>query len=279
MLEICINRSMVAASGLTGKRRNRFPALAQRLQARQAQLWLLLDLLVVAWLIWLFDALNNLAPVRQGLAERNGRDVLDFERLLQLDPEHALDTWLARHHSLSEIVVFWYENIHIVVTLAVFAWLWWRRADLLGVMRATLVAVNLIALAVFWSFPVAPPRMLPGGFVDLVARVHHLPEWQLGATALHSNQLCSLPSLHIAWAVWCSIAVWRMTSRRWLRALAVVYPFVTTFAVMATGNHYLADAVAGAAITGGLAFALSRPRIRALLGWGAVAAPGAEADS
>lgn len=270
---------MVAASGLTGKRRNRFGALAQRLQSRQAQLWLLLDVLVLAWLIWLFDALNNLAPVRQGLAERNGQDVLDFERLLGLDPEHALDTWLARHHSLSEIVVFWYENVHILVTLAVFAWLWWRRVDLLGVMRTTLIGVNLIALAVFWSFPVAPPRMLPGGFVDLVARVHHLQEWQFGATALHSNQLCSLPSLHIAWAVWCSIAVWQMTSRRSLRALAVVYPFVTTFAVMATGNHYLADAVAGAALTGGLVFVLSRSKIRELLGSSAVATQGAEAAS
>ena len=80
--------------------------------------------------------------------------------------------------------------------------------------------------------------MLGAGYVDLVARVHGLPVWQYGATALDSNQLCSLPSLHIAWATWCSIAVWNMTARRWLRALAVVYPLLTTYAVMATGNHY-----------------------------------------
>ena len=163
--------------------------------------------------------------------------------------------------------MFWYENVHIVVTLAVFALLWWRRADLLGVMRWTLVIVNLIALAAFWSFPVAPARMLSGGYVDLVARVNHLPVWQFGATALDSNQLCSLPSLHIAWATWCSIAIWHMTLRRSLRAIAVAYPFVTTFAVMATGNHFLADAVAGAAVTAGVFFALSRSAIRGRLGW------------
>jgi PAP2 superfamily len=258
---------MVASSDFSGGRSIRRSSLAQRLQGRGKQLWLLVDLLLVAWLIWLFDALNNLAPVRQGLAERDGQGVLDFERSLHLDPERALNAWLARHHSFSEIVVFWYENVHIVVTLAVLAWLWWRRADLLGVMRATLVAVNLIALAVFWSFPVAPPRMLSGDYIDLVARVHRLPEWQLGATALHSNQLCSMPSLHIAWATWCAIAIWQMTSHRWARAAAVLYPFVTTFAVMATANHYLADAAAGAAITGGLFFALSRPRVSARLGW------------
>jgi diacylglycerol O-acyltransferase len=257
---------MVASSDFTGGRGNRLGALGKRLKSRREQLWLLIDLLVVAWLIWLFDALNNLAPVRQALAERDGQRVLDFERSLHLDPERALNHWLARHHTLSEVVVFWYENVHIVVTLAVFALLWWRRADVLGVMRATLVGVNVIALAVFWSFPTAPPRMLTGGYVDLVARVRGLPEWELGATALHSNQLCSMPSLHIAWATWSAIALWQLTSHRWARAAAVLYPFVTTFAVMATANHYLADAVAGAAITAVLFLALSRPRVRERLG-------------
>jgi hypothetical protein len=227
-----------------------------RLRERREQLWLVLDLLLVAWLIWLFDAINNLAPVRQVPAERNGRSVLQLERSLGLDPEHALNASLARHHVLSEIVVFWYENVHIVVTLAAFVWLWWRRADALGVLRATLVLVNLIALAIFWSFPVAPPRMLSGGYVDLVARVHHLPVWQFGATALDSNQLCSMPSLHIAWATWSALVVWRLSSSRLLRAAAVLYPFTTTYAVMATGNHYLADAVVGAGTTFGVYFLL-----------------------
>lgn len=250
-----------AASDTTGgpaSGRSLREALGPRREGRIGRLQLLGDLVLVAWLCWLFDAINNLAPVRQATAVSDGARVLDLERSLRLDPEHALDTWLAKHGTLSQIVVFWYENIHIAVTLAVFAWLWWRRPDLLGVMRATLVIVTLIALAVFWSFPVAPPRMLPGGYIDLVAVVQHLPPWRLGATALHSNQLCSLPSLHVAWATWCAIAVWRISERRLPRALAVVYPCLTSFAVMATGNHYLADAVAGATITLVVYFALSR---------------------
>ena len=269
-----INRAVGAASEIPSRRPtdSRLPAtarLARRLGRRRERLWLLVDLLVVVWLIWLFDALNNLAPVRQGLAVRNGRSVLDLERSLRLDPEHALNAWLSHDHALSVLVVFWYENVHIVVTLAVFAWLWWRRADSLGVMRATLVIVNLIALAIFWSAPVAPPRMLAGGYIDLVARVHGLPVWQLGATALHSNQLCSMPSLHIAWATWCSVAVWHLSSRHVLRALAIVYPFVTTFAVIATANHYLADAVAGAGITLAVYGLLSRSRALRGAGWAA----------
>src|ERR1700722_3776518 len=201
----------------------------------------------MAWLIWLFDALNNLAPVRQRLAERDGRHVLAFESSLHLAPEHALDTWLASRATLSQVVVLWDENVHIVVTITVLVLLRWRHAEQLRSAQVVLGLVSLIALGVFWSFPVAPPRMLPG-YVDLVAVTDHLPAWRLGATALHSNQLCSLPSLHLAWATWSSVMLWRMSERRWLRALAVLYPFVTAFAVMATGNHYLADAATGAAI-------------------------------
>ncbi len=240
--------------------------LGPRLRARREQAWLLVDLLIVAWLCWLFDWINNLAPVRQALAVHNGNSVLNLERALQLDPERALDASLARHHTLSEIVVFWYENVHIVVTLLVFAWLWWRRADALGALRATLVVVNLIALTVFWSFPLAPPRMLSSSYVDLVARMHEVPVWQIGATALHSNQLCSMPSLHIAWATWSALAVWALSKRRWLRALACVYPFLTTYAVMATGNHYLLDAIAGAGMTLGLYLLFNRPPLRQWVG-------------
>jgi hypothetical protein len=247
----------VVVASQTPRSHRAIPGRLGSLRERGEQLRLALDLLLVAWLIWLFDAINNLAPVRQGLAERNGRSLIHLERSLGLDPEHALNTSLARHHTLSEIVVFWYENVHIVVTLAAFVWLWWRRADTRWVLRATLVIVNLIALAIFWSVPVAPPRMLAGGYVDLVAQVHGLPVWQVGATALHSNQLCSLPSLHIAWATWSTLVVWRLSRRRLLRVIAVVYPCLTTYAVMATGNHYLADAVLGAGITLGVYFLLS----------------------
>lgn len=236
--------------------------LGPRLRARREQVWLLVDVLIVAWLCWLFDAINNLAPVRQALAVRNGAGVLELERTLHLDPERALDVSLARHHALSEIVVFWYENVHIVVTLLVFALLWWRRSDALGALRATLVVVNLIALSVFWSFPVAPPRMVSGAYVDLVSRTHGLPVWQIGATALDATQLCSMPSLHIAWATWSTLGVWALTERRWLRAIACVYPLLTTYAVMATGNHYLLDAVAGAGMTL-LAYLLLTARRRA----------------
>jgi membrane-associated phospholipid phosphatase len=64
-----------------------------------------------------------------------------------------------------------------------------------------------------------------------------------------------MPSLHIAWAVWCAVAIWRLTPRRWLRALGLLHVSVTAFVVLSTGNHLLLDVLAGAA-TAGLAFGI-----------------------
>ena len=83
--------------------RRRPTALRAACAISRERVWLALDLLIVAWLIWLFDAINNIAPVRQQLAERNGDRVLDLERSMHLDPEHALDTWLARHDAFSQV--------------------------------------------------------------------------------------------------------------------------------------------------------------------------------
>jgi membrane-associated phospholipid phosphatase len=84
-----------------------------------------------------------------------------------------------------------------------------------------------------------------GGFTDIVASTHAFGGWHTGALASAANQLAAMPSLHIAWAAWCTLALWRITERRWVRCLAVVYPCVTAFAVLATGNHYLLDVIGG----------------------------------
>ena len=120
--------------------------------------------------------------------------------------------------------------------------------------------MNVLAFAVFWLYPVAPPRML-AGFTDVVAASHTIGSWHTGALASDANQLAAMPSLHLAWALWCTFAVWTATRRRAWRALAVVYPLITTFAVLSTGNHYLFD-VLGGALLAVLSMALVR-----LVGW------------
>jgi len=54
----------------------------------------------------------------------------------------------------------------------------------------------------------------------------------------------------------------RLTQRRWIRALWVAYPPVVGFAVVATANHWWADAAAGALVA-----VVAAAAARALAGW------------
>ena len=108
---------------------------------------------------------------------------------------------------------------------------------------------NLIGFAVFWAFPVAPPRMLPG-YIDVVSKSGGLGSWH-GSLIKHADQLAAMPSMHIGYAVWCSLVAWRLARKHSAKVAALVfgigYPLITALVVMATGNHYLVDVLAGAA--------------------------------
>jgi hypothetical protein len=212
--------------------------------------------LLVAWLAWVYDTMTDLAPVRVHAALAHARGVLSLEQALHINPERALDKWLAAHHTLGLIVSDYYDNAHFIVTFALLGWLWWRGAAVYRPLRNTLLLVNVIAFAVFWRYPVAPPRMLPG-FSDVVAGSGAFGSWHTGSLASHANELAAMPSLHIAWAAWCTLAVWRVCERGWVRALALLYPCLTSLAVVATGNHFTLDVLAGL-----LTFAVSVALVR-----------------
>jgi hypothetical protein len=213
------------------------------------------ELLIIGWLLWVYDAINNLAHLRYSLAIGHALGVLHLEQTLHIDPERTLNRWMANHHTLGVVSSYYYDNAHFIVTFGLLAWLWWRRADIYRPLRSALVLMNVIGLAVFWLYPVAPPRMLVG-FSDVVANTGAVGSWHTGPLAHDADQLAAMPSLHMAWAAWCAVVIWQLSPRVWVRALAVLYPCVTCLAVLGTGNHFVLDILAGLA-TAALALALA----------------------
>lgn len=208
------------------------------------------EVLVAGWLCWLYDVVNNLSPVREQVALSHAAAVLHVEQTWHLDPELVLNLWAGAHRLVGLALSDYYDVAHFVVTLGLVGWLWWRRPNVYRPLRNSLVLINLIGFAVFWLYPMAPPRMLTGaGFVDVVAVSHALGSWHSGTLASQANEFAAMPSLHIAWAVWSALAIWRATGRRTLRVIAVGYPLVTAVAVLATANHFLLDVVGGVLTT------------------------------
>jgi PAP2 superfamily len=229
---------------------------ASRRPRLRTRLWV--EALALAWLAWVYDAITNLAHLRLHAALANARGVLHLEQSLHLDPELALDRWLASHHTLGAVLSEYYDNAHWGVTLTLLAWLWWRRTDLYRPLRNSLLLMNLIGFVVFWRYPVAPPRML-AGFTDVVSSTHAFGNFHGGALASRANEVAAMPSLHMAWAAWCALALWRLSARRWVRVLALSYPCITAFTVVATGNHFVLDLLAGLATLAVALLALAAP--------------------
>jgi hypothetical protein len=117
-------------------------------------------------------------------------------------------------------------------------------------LRTTIALVNVIGFLVFWLYPVAPPRLLPDQHIyDIVALTHAIGGWHTGTLSKAANQFAAMPSLHLGWATWSALGVWMIVrDRRWA-PLVWLYPILTAVVVLATGNHYLTDCVAGVATT------------------------------
>ena len=105
-----------------------------------------------------------------------------------------------------------------------------------------------MALVGFWLYPLAPPRMFPDrGFIDTVVVYHTWGSWGSGGVDAASNQFAAMPSLHIGWALWCGIAMVRLSHNTWIKVAGVLYPVITCVVIVATGNHYWLDAAGGVA--------------------------------
>ncbi|MFI2639924.1 bifunctional glycosyltransferase 87/phosphatase PAP2 family protein [Streptomyces sp. NPDC018610] len=197
-------------------------------------------------------------------AERHGHWILSAERFLHIDVEHAVNHAVVKVDWLRDFFDFYYESFHFVVPLTVLGVLYWRRPADYRWARAALGFATLLALAGFWLFPLAPPRLMPTlGVIDTVHGVQDFSKPDYGTLTALTNQYAAMPSLHFGWALWCGLVIAILAPRGWMKALALLHPFLTLSAIIATGNHWVLDAAGGAAVVicgFALAQALRGPR-------------------
>ncbi|MGJ7418037.1 phosphatase PAP2 family protein [Streptomyces cinereoruber] len=187
----------------------------------------------------------------------HGLAILRLEGLLGIDAERPLNRLFTDVPALGIPADFAYATLHYLVTPAVLVWLFRRRSAHYRAARAWLMAATLLGLVGFTLLPTCPPRLLDAahGFTDTMAHFSAYGWWGGEASAPRglggmTNQYAAMPSLHVGWALWCGVMLWRYGRTPLLKALGVAYPLLTTVVVMGTANHYLLDAVAGAAVMG-----------------------------
>nr|WP_249416619.1 bifunctional glycosyltransferase 87/phosphatase PAP2 family protein [Streptomyces sp. TS71-3] len=232
----------------------------------------LLELLLIRVCYSGYDYVREAARGDRPAAERHGRWVHSAERTLGIDVEHWINHEVVHVPWLRGFLDFYYESFHFGVPLAVLGVLYVRRPVDFRWARTTLGLATLLALLGFWLFPLAPPRLMPAlGFVDTVHGVQDFSKPDYGVLTAVTNQYAAMPSLHFGWALWCGIIIALMSRRWWVKALGMLHPFFTLSAIVATGNHWILDAVGGAVAIGvgfGLTYLLSGPRSATAAGGG-----------
>ena len=69
------------------------------------------------------------------------------------------------------------------------------------------------------------------------------------------NPFAAVPSMHVAFALMIAVPAIMLVKNRVLRVLWGIYPFVVTFVVVVTANHFWLDAALGALVAALSAYA------------------------
>jgi hypothetical protein len=207
------------------------------------------EIAIIAFGYWIYSLGRNAIPEQASIARRHGRGIQQLQNVLHLNWEHSFNGFVAAHSWLAQPMDYYYSTLHFIVTPAVMVWLFVRRSHIYRGARTVLVTTTLLALLGFYLYPTAPPRLLPQfDYVDTLLKFHTWGSLADPDIAQHSNQYAAMPSLHIAWAMWCGVAIWVCAGSRWMRTLGLLYPVGTFVVIVGTANHFILDAVGGALV-------------------------------
>jgi PAP2 superfamily protein len=201
-------------------------------------------------------------PATSDGALAHSRAVVDLERSLGLFVEPHVQRAV---HALpgGEFATNWFYTLGYTLGFVLFfTWAWLRRRDRFPFLFRWFWVTNGLALAGYWLFPLAPPRLAGLGLQDSSAQALRLGgsmDW----FEPFRNQVAAMPSMHVGQSVLFCAAIIMVGRSRW-RWLALLWPAMMLTTVMATANHYWLDGLVGSCVVG-LALVLTRlawPRLR-----------------
>jgi membrane-associated phospholipid phosphatase len=101
------------------------------------------------------------------------------------------------------------------------------------------------------------------GFTDSISQFLGVPHIDDGPGKAFLNFYAAVPSMHVCFAIIIGWSMALLVKTRPAKLAWALYPFFITFLVVATGNHYLTDAVLGGLTAGAAAVLAKRLLARA----------------
>ena len=221
------------------------------------------EAIVLAAVYQAYESARGHLPQPAGLALQHARQLVALERALGLFWEATVQRWFLPWHPVVELFDAYYGTIHFIVPAAALLLLWLRDRPRYRRYRNAFGFMLAVALVGFAAWPVTPPRLYPPPprFVDTADAIGGLGPLDRGSMK-DDNLYAAMPSLHVGWALWCTVALVPVLRRRSAKAAAAAYPAATVLVIVATANHWVLDGVGGAAaLAAGLGLEQARRRL------------------
>jgi len=220
------------------------------------------QVLLFAAAYWAYRYVRGAVDGKAAESFQNARELISLERGLNLFIEPTVQAWANGQEWLIDSASWMYINSHFSITLGSLVYIYlFHNSSFYFVRNMFMVAMSL-ALVGYVLYPTAPPRFLPEwGFTDSVSDFTGIPQDDVKVNALF-NPFAAVPSMHVCFALMIAVPIARLAKHRSTRVVWTIYPLVVIFVIVATGNHFITDAILGA-LTAAVAAAAARRMARA----------------
>jgi membrane-associated phospholipid phosphatase len=211
------------------------------------------QLIIWFWFFLFYLLVRGISDHNTRLAFANAFSVIHFEQRLDSVFELPLQRAIDGSGVLLFLTSWTYWMSELPLLMVTLFWVYFRRYEAFIRYRNWIMLTNVIGVAIYATVPMAPPWMFPGqGFENTLKQVI---THQSGFVKIVANDFAAMPSLHAADSIIVGVVMASVVRRPLFKVLWLLWPPWVWFAVMATGNHYWVDVVAGVGVAI-LAFAI-----------------------
>jgi hypothetical protein len=198
-----------------------------------------------------YEATRGLSDGARDVAVRHAEDVVSAEKTLGIFREQTIQHWAMHAPGFVIEVANWtYLQCQFTITFGFLLWVYLWRNDAWPFLRNTVIIGFSLGIVGYLSYPCAPPRLLPSnlgyGFVDTLKTGS--ASAQGGLVSALANPYAAMPSLHTATSLLVGTSGVLLCRSLIARAIWALYPGLVVFAIVATANHFLLDAIGGACV-------------------------------
>ena len=191
----------------------------------------------------LYDVSRAVVVGREAVAMANGLFFMNLEKAIGMFWEPWVQGRVSAFPPLMDFLVWSYGALHLPLIMATTVWIFTQRRSRWTQFRNWFLAMNFMAVLLYFLLPTAPPRMI---FTSGVADMSYLQGKRpaIFEDGLLANPFAAMPSLHFAYALFVALALFMLARQSWMRWGGFAYPALVLLAIVATGNHFIVDAVA-----------------------------------